>query len=197
MSRIEPPPPASRCHSLTGLIMTWPPMSMPSPPAVFMKIVASASVTKRASCHCPDPQEYRSLPVSFSAELRLFYTAGASWPCAGCHVCLLSEKTARRSIPARPGRREAALRIHVQHSPPGNNSTVGRVSLGPAHGSPDSFDDHAVAFNDQLQGVTLVKHAVAGFERNPSASLRGVRLTALGDAHTVVDHEGVSTVGFD
>src|SRR5215831_1108932 len=44
MSRIEPPPPASRCHSLTGLIMTWSPMSMPSPPAVFMKIVASASV---------------------------------------------------------------------------------------------------------------------------------------------------------
>ena len=76
-------------------------------------------------------------------------------------------------------------------------AAIRRASLGPAHGSPDIFDDLAVPFNDQFQGVTLLKHAVAGFERNPSARLRGVRLTALGDAHTVVDHEGVSTVGFD
>ena len=76
-------------------------------------------------------------------------------------------------------------------------AAIRRASLGPAHGSPDTFDDLAVPFNDQFQGVTLVKHAVAGFKRNPSASLRGVRLTALGDAHTVVDYERVDTVGFD
>jgi hypothetical protein len=44
VSRIEPPPPASWCHSLTGLMMTLPPMSIPSPPAVFIKIVAPALV---------------------------------------------------------------------------------------------------------------------------------------------------------
>jgi len=32
-----------------------------------------------------------------------------------------------------------------------------------AHGSPDSFDDLAVAFNDQLRWITLVRHAEAGF----------------------------------
>jgi len=31
------------------------------------------------------------------------------------------------------------------------------------HGSPNIFDDLAVAFNDQFRGVTRVKHAEAGF----------------------------------
>ena len=35
--------------------------------------------------------------------------------------------------------------------------------LGAGHGSPDSFDDLAVAFNDQFRGVTFVKHPEAGF----------------------------------
>ena len=64
-------------------------------------------------------------------------------------------------------------------------------------GSPDSFDDLAVVLNDQYRGVTLVSHAEAGFYRNPGAGFWAVRLTALGDTHTVVDHERVFAVGFD
>src|SRR5215472_18936208 len=48
-------------------------------------------------------------------------------------------------------------------SPSLNSSTTGARELTAGRGSPDSFDDLAVAFNDQFQGVTLVKHAEAGF----------------------------------
>jgi len=58
-------------------------------------------------------------------------------------------------------------------------------------------DNFAVALNDQFRRVVLVKHAVARFERNPSAGLRGIRLTTLGDAGSVVHYEHVDAVAFD
>jgi hypothetical protein len=50
-------------------------------------------------------------------------------------------------------------------------------------------DNFAVALNDQFHRVVLVKHAVARFERNPSAGLRGIRMTTLSDAGSVVHYE--------
>ena len=58
-------------------------------------------------------------------------------------------------------------------------------------------DNSVVALNDQFAGVTLVKHLVTGFERNPRASLRGIRMTTLGDAGSVVHYEHVDAVAFD
>jgi hypothetical protein len=84
-------------------------MSIPSPPAAFMKIVAPASV-KNQTRFLPLPG---SAGISVIARLILRRVNACSTPLAraghapGANACLLSEKTARRSIP-RSGRREAA-----------------------------------------------------------------------------------------
>src|SRR6516225_673200 len=69
--------------------------------------------------------------------------------------------------------------------------TGGVFSLGPLR---LIADDLALALDDQFFWVTLVKHTVAGFERNPSTAFRGVRLTALGDADFVVHDKHVAPV---